>query len=217
MKKLSTIVLSFILISFSSVRADFGVGITGAAHMLDASGTETTRSSNQKNNGSHSETAIVPELFIETYADNGAAFGLSYIPTREMGSKSRTDSNSDGDSGTYKAEAELDNVIQIYADIPVGELYNYPVYVKVGIQHATINTLESLNSGSTYPNEDVLGVTLGVGTKGDLPYGDNLFWKADLTYTNFEDYEAESTSTPANKVEAELEDVAAKLSIGMKF
>ena len=89
--------------------------------------------------------------------------------------------------------------------------------MKVGIQHATINTLESLNSGSTYPNEDVLGVTLGVGTKGDLPYGDNLFWKADLTYTNFEDYEAESSSTPANKVEAELEDVAAKLSIGMKF
>ena len=38
------------------------------------------------------------------------SIGVSYIPTRELGSKSRSDSNSDGDTGTYKAKAELDNV-----------------------------------------------------------------------------------------------------------
>ena len=89
------------------------------------------------------------------------------------------------------------------------------VYVKAGIQHATIATLESLNSGSTYPNKDVLGLTLGLGAKGDLPYGNNLFYKADLTYTNFEDYEA--TSSADNKVSAELEDIAVKFSVGYKF
>ena len=134
-----------------------------------------------------------------------------------MGSKSRSDTNSDGDTGTYKAEAELDNVVQIYTDIPLTSAFGYDLYAKLGIQHATISTLESLNSGSSYPNKDVLGYTLGIGTKGDLPYGNNLYYKFDVTYTDFEDYTADSDSSPANKVEAELEDIAAKLSVGYKF
>ena len=216
MKRFVTILLSFLFVSLQSVKAEMGIGITGAAHMFDVSGTETTRSSGEKNPGSHSETAVVPELFIEAILDNGGAVGIAYIPTREMGSKSRSDTNSDGDTGTYKAEAELDNVVQLYADIPLTDIAGYSVYGKVGIQHATINSLESLNSGSTYPNKDVLGYTLGLGTKGDLPVS-NLYYKADVTYTDFQDYSADSDSTVANHVTAELEDVAFKLSIGYKF
>jgi len=217
MKKIIAIALSFLFISLQSVKAEVGVGITAAAHMFDVSGTETTRTSGEKNPGSHSETAVVPELFIEAITENGGAFGISYIPTREMGSKSRSDTNSDGDTGTYKAEAELDNVVQLYADIPMSEVSGFPVYAKLGIQHATINSLESLNSGSTYPNADVFGYTVGLGTKGDLPFGNNMYYKAEATYTDFEDYTAESNSSPANKVTAELEDVAVKFSIGYKF
>ena len=217
MKKIIAIALSFLFISLQSVKAEVGVGITAAAHMFDVSGTETTRTSGEKNPGSHSETAVVPELFIEAITENGGAFGISYIPTREMGSKSRSDTNSDGDTGTYKAEAELDNVVQFYADIPMSEVSGFPVYAKLGIQHATINSLESLNSGSTYPNADVFGYTVGLGTKGDLPFGNNMYYKAEATYTDFEDYTAESNSEPANKVTAELEDIAVKFSIGYKF
>ena len=217
MKKIIAIALSFLFISLQSVKAEVGVGITAAAHMFDVSGTETTRTSGEKNPGSHSETAVVPELFIEAITENGGAFGISYIPTREMGSKSRSDTNSDGDTGTYKAEAELDNVVQLYADIPMSEVSGFPVYAKLGIQHATINSLESLNSGSTYPNADVFGYTVGLGTKGDLPFGNNMYYKAEATYTDFEDYTAESNSEPANKVTAELEDIAVKFSIGYKF
>ena len=215
MKKYITIFLSLLFISFQSAKAEFAIGLTGAYHMLDASGTETTRQSNEKNSGSHSEEVIVPEVFIEASADNGTVFGLAYIPTRDVGAKSRSDTNSDGDTGTYTADAELDNVVQVYVDVPVTEYMGSSVYVKAGIQHATIATLESLNSGSTYPNKDVLGLTLGLGAKGDLPYGNNLFYKADLTYTNFEDYEA--TSSADNKVSAELEDIAVKFSVGYKF
>ena len=78
----------------------------------------------------------------------------------------------------------------------------------------TVDTLESLNSGSEYPNQDLLGYTAGFGTKGDIPYGNNLYYKAEVTYTNFETYEAVSNG---NKVTADLDDVAAKLSIGYKF
>ena len=218
MKKIITILLSFLFISFQSVKAEVGVGITGAYHMLDASGTETTRTSLETNSGSHSEDVVIPELFIENISDSGLAAGISYIPTRALGSKSRSDTNSEGDTGTYKAEAELDNVVQLYLDIPTPmSLGGSDIYVKAGIQHATIVTLESLNSGSTYPNEDVFGYTIGFGTKGDLNFGNNLYYKAEAAYTSFGQYEASDEDGTGNKVEADLEAFSAKFSIGYKF
>ena len=135
-----------------------------------------------------------------------------------MGSESRKDTSTSGDgqdTGTYKAEAELDNVFQIYLDLPITEIAGFPMHGKLGIQHATIATLESLNSGSTYPDQDVLGLTLGLGTKGDLAFANNMFYKAEATYTKFDDYKSDSSA--GNKVEAEIEDVALKFSVGYKF
>ena len=214
MKKLVAIVCSLFLLTTISAKAEMGIGISGAFHMLEADGTEITRSSNEKNNGTHSEDALVPELFIEMIGDNGSALGVSYIPTRDMGSKSRSDTNSEGDTGTYKAAAELDNVLKIYGDIPMGDIYGSTGYLHVGIQHVEVVTLESLNSGASYPNKNVFGYTVGFGAKGDLAYGNNLYYKGELTYTNFEAYEGDGAG---NKVNADLEDIAARLSIGYKF
>ena len=94
MKKTFTVLLSFLFISFQAVKAEVGMGVTGAVHLFEASGTETVRESGNKVNGSHSEETLVPELFIEGFDDSGFAIGLSYIPTRSVGSKSRTDSSS---------------------------------------------------------------------------------------------------------------------------
>ena len=214
MKKLITSISSLLLLTIVSAKAEIGIGISGAMHLIDGSGTETTRTSNQVNSGSHDETAAVPEVFIESINEDGLALGISYIPTRDMGSESRSDSNSEGDTGTYTGKAELDNVIKVYTDIPAGSIAGYPTYVHLGIQHVTLTTLESLNSGATYPNKDLWGATVGLGTKGDLPFGNNLYYKGELTYTNFETYQAEGAG---NKVSADLEDYAARLSIGYKF
>ena len=213
MRKYIAIFTSLILVSISSAKAESVIGITGAYHMLDASGTETIRTSGEKNTGSHSEKVVVPELFIEG-SGSDLVVGLSYIPTRDVGNKSRTDSG-DQSAGTYTAKAELDNVVQVYGDYTFTSVPQGDVYFKLGIQHATLKTLESLNSGSTYPDADLFGYTLGLGLKGDLPYGDGLIFKADLTYTDFESYSAGATD--GNKIEADLEDVALKLSIGKKF
>jgi len=214
MKKLITSISSLLFVTLVSAKAEMGIGISGAMHLIDGTGSETTRTSNQVNSGSHDETATVPEVFIEAINDNGLAVGISYIPTRDMGSKSRSDANAAGDTGTYTAKAELDNVIKLYTDIPAGSIAGYSTYVHLGIQHVTLTTLESLNSGATYPNKDLLGATVGLGTKGDLPFGNNLYYKGEVTYTNFETYEADGAG---NKVSADLEDYAARLSIGYKF
>ena len=215
MKKLVSLVSSLLFLTIISAKAEMGIGISGAIHLIDGSGTETTRTSGEVNNGSHDETAEVPEIFIETFDENGLTFGISYIPTRDMGSKSRTDAESPGDTdsddGTYTAKAELDNVIKIYSDIPTG--YG-STYIHLGVQHVTLSTLESLNSGASYPNRDLMGATVGFGMKGDVPYGSNLYYKGEFTYTNFETYEANGAG---NKVVADLEDFAVRASLGYKF
>ncbi len=215
MKKLLTLVSSLFLVSIISAKAELGIGVSGAFHMLEGDGSETTRTSGEVNNGEHSEDVAVPEVFIEMVNDSGAAFGVSYIPVRDLGSKSRSDSNSAGDTGTYKAEAELDNVLQVYGDLPVGDFGAMGTgYVKLGISHVEVITLESLNSGATYPNKNVFGYTIGLGAKGDVPYGNNLYYKGELTYTNFETYDADGAG---NRVKADLEDTALRLSLGYKF
>jgi hypothetical protein len=219
MKKFVTVFLSLLFITFQSAKAEMGMGITGALHMFDVSGTETTRQSGQINTGSHNENVFVPEIFVESILENGGALGIAFIPTRKIdSSRSDTSTTGDGqDTGTYKAEANFENVFQLYGDIPITNVRGNSVYAKVGVQHATLKTMESLNSGSTYPDENLFGYTLGLGAKADLPFGNNMYYKADLTYTAFEDYEADSSSSTPNKVEAELEDIAVKLSLGYKF
>ena len=215
MKKIIAIITPlFLLLTVSAKSAELGMGITAAIHSMDASGTETTRQNSTANTASHSEDAAVPEIFAEAIADNGWAIGLSYIPTRSMGSKSRTDTNAAADTGTYTAKAELSNVVQLYTDIPLP--VNFPVHLKLGLQHVTLTTLESLNSGSTYPDANLVGWTVGIGNKGSVPFApDNMYYKAEVTYTDFDDYSAMSSGD--NKLEAELDSMAGKLSIGYKF
>ena len=209
MKKLIAMVTSLLFVTIVSANAEVGIGISGAMHMMDGDGSETTRTSNQVNKGSHDENVTIPEVFVEMISDSGFAFGLSYIPTRDIGSKSRSDANAAGDTGTYTAKAEFDNVVQIYTDIPMGSMF----YGKLGIQHVELTTLESLNSGASYPNKNLFGATIGLGIKGDLPYG-NMYYKGEVTYTDFGTYEADGAG---NKVSADLTDTAARVSIGYKF
>lgn len=216
MKKIITTILTLLFISTISAKAEYAIGITGAMHSVDTSGQEKLRDSGKITTASRSEEAIVPEVFFEMIGDSGAAIGISYIPIRELGSKSRTDSNGGGDSGTYTADAELDDVVQIYVDVPFSQYGNNSIYAKVGVQHATVVTKETLNSGSTYGNDDITGLTLGIGTKADLPYADGLFYKAEATYTDFIDgYHA--TSSAGNEITADLDSTAIKLSLGYKF
>ena len=213
MKKLLSIVSSLILVSTITAKAEIGMGISGAFVSLDGDGSETTRTSGQVNKGSHSEDVAVPEVFIELIGDTGGALGLSYIPTRDLGSKSRSDTNTEGDTGTYKAAAELDNVLKLYGDMPLGSIAGGTSYLSVGVQHVELVTLESLNSGATYPNKNLFGYSIGLGLKGDLPYG-SLYYKGEVTYTDFETYEADGAG---NKVSADLDATTARLSIGYKF
>ena len=212
MKKQILSVITAMLFSGSYLVADIGVGITANMSSVETSGSETLRHSSKVTNGSHDESVLLPEIFIEAISDIGT-FGISYIPVQEMGTKTRSDTNSDGDTGSYKAEAELENHIMLYTDLNLGEAYGQTFYVKAGVSIATIATSEALNSGSTYGNDDVFGFTGGLGFKADL--GSNLYYKVEGTYTEYDTYNGQSTAD--NKVEADTDIYSGKVSLGYKF
>ena len=220
MKKYITILLSVLFISSQSVaEVSYAVGITGALHNIDTEGKETLRTSGKITNTSVSEEVAIGEIFAEIQGDNGFAIGVSYIPARELGNKSRTDSTAENESpGTYKAAAEIQDAYMVYLNVPFTQLASNQVYGILGAQHVTIATLEDLNSGSGYSNESIWGTTYGVGTKATVPFlgNDAAFYKLEATFTDFVD-SYQSLATSGNQVDADLESNAIKLSIGYKF
>ena len=83
MKKLITTISALFFVATVSAKADVGIGIAGAMHLLDGSGAETTRQSGQVNKGSHDETASVPEFFIEAIGDDGVLAMVSLTSQQE--------------------------------------------------------------------------------------------------------------------------------------
>ena len=212
MKKFATIIAASFLLIVNTVNAEMAIGVTANFASIETDGTETLRTSGNKTTASSTEETVLPEVFVEVVGDKGA-FGIAYIPVQELGNKSRTDSNSEGDSGTYTAKAELDSHIQVYANINLADVGAAKAYLVGGISQATIVTEESLNSGSTYQDKDVYGYTVGLGVRGDLP--SNTFYKLEGTYTDYEAYADESSAS--NKIDAETEVYSMKASIGYKF
>ena len=212
MKKFATILAASFLLIVNTVSAEMAVGVTANFASIETDGTETLRSSAKKTTASSDVEETLPEVFVEFVGDRGA-FGVAYIPVQELGNKSRTDSNSEGDSGTYTAKAELDSHIQVYANLNLADLGPAKAYLVGGIARATIVTAESLNSGSTYGDKDVYAYTVGLGVRGDLPA--NTFYKLEYTYSDYEAYTDDSSAQ--NKIDAETEVYSMKASIGYQF
>jgi len=225
MKKI-IVAISALIISSSISFADIAVGVTANFASLDTSGTQTLKDTGAKTSASASEDVTIPELFIEYINPNhGATIGIAFIPSQELGNKSRaeavvTPDKADDDSGTNIAKADLADHMMVYAAYPI---YG-PLYVMGGVSIAEIVTQETLTTGSTYGNEDVLGGTIGIGLRGSVPYiGDSgAYVKLEGTFTDYEDIELKSgvvdaVTGQANTVTAETEVTAVKLSLGWKF
>jgi hypothetical protein len=223
MKKIITILATLMLttMSINFAKAEgFAVGVTGAYTMIDASGSEVeTTGDTETNNGSADNKVFVGSVFGEysfanvSYADSGVAFGIRYTPGSADVSdnvKSRTDSNTDGDSATYKAQAQLENYINYYLDIP---LYKN-IYVKAGWSQIDVKTQESVSTGTigTYGDATLDGVNYGIGFKGE---NGNIVWKVAYEATNFETLNL--TSTTDHKINADLDTSEVNLSVGYKF
>ena len=132
--------LATLLFLSANALAGVNIGVSGAFTALETDGTETTKSSSEKNNGSKDENVVVPSLFIEFQAgDGGIALGVDYVPGEaELGSGTGSDDDFET-SGANKASAELSGHTTVYVLVPIKDA---GLYFKGGMASATVDTTE---------------------------------------------------------------------------
>ena len=216
MKKIHQIFIALVMLAFSSASyAEIKYGVSGALTFIDASGSETE--GGEKNNGEADNIVVIPSIFAEYAYSDTISIGLDYIPFKADVSnkaKSRTDTETSvsgtatttSTSRTQKAQAELENHVTLYANYYLGN----GTYVKGGVAHVSLNTDDSLGTGSKYGNVDIMGLVLGFGVESGN-------WRTEVAYTDYEDINLTSSVartgvTTNNKIDADLDTLALRVS-----
>jgi len=215
MKKTLLVIMISMLTFVGKSYAEMAYGVSLAITKIDASGTETE--GGETNSKSITSYAPIPSLFAEyTYSDT-VSIGLDYIPlSADVSDKThnRTDTETSvtGDedktttSRAQSVQAELKNHLTLYSNYMVSDI----AYVKAGVAYVTLETEDSLATGSKYGNVDIFGGVFGVGVKS----GNSRF---EVVYTDYEDISLTSSVartgvTNNNKVSADLDTMAFKYS-----
>ncbi len=216
MTKIHQLIVALIMLSFTSVSfAEVKYGVSGALTFIEASGTETE--GGEKNSDDADNIAIIPSVFAEYAFTDSISVGLDYIPMKADVSdktKKRSDTETSvtgtatttSTSRTQSAQAELKDHVTLYAN------YNFDsgLYLKGGVANVTLNTDESLGTGSKYGNVDITGYVLGFGV-------DSGNWRTEVLFTDYEDISLTSSVartgvTTNNKIDADLDTLALKVS-----
>ena len=228
MKKINTILaavgalLMLTVTGANSVEFKAGVSANGMAAYANAK-EQIKDSGSQSSNEEAVLAASFTSIFAEISSDEmmGLGIGISYAPeVVDLNKETRTIQDATGDSGNASGDQIIDgkvnDLVSIYATLPVGE----GAYVKAGYVQASLITEENLATGSKYEDIDLTGLQVGAGYEGEL--GDNAFWRAEGSYQMWEDISASGsesggTAGSKNKITAELGSVMGSLSVGMKF
>jgi len=204
--------------------AGFGIGVTAKGALLETEGTETLKGSGVTQSAVEDAQAFIPSGFMQyTFGDNGFVLGFDYVAGEaELGGKVTTrsvipDANTTASSVQVNqdASAQLKDHWTIYAETPAFTAMG--LYAKVGYSEVTVETTETLGTGSTYGDADVEGTTLGIGMKSG---GEGLMIKFEATYTDYDSISLTSSADAAsqtNTITAESEMYGASVSVGYNF
>ena len=203
-KKLAAIVgASGLLLSAMSAplsAGSFGIGLLGKGIVAETDGSETLKQSDNVTNHTESETAFAPSGYIQyTFGDDGFVIGVERIPGEASlgsGKNVRGDWIEDSTSGTalqrkQVAEADLSNHTSIYLETPSFGGF----FLKAAAVNVDLTTTESLGTGASYGDENINGVTLGVGIRGTADNGIHV--KVMYEYTNYDEVTLKSTGSDA--------------------
>jgi len=221
--KILAIVAILMFSSSTAYAGSFGVGVAGSLVHVSADGKEADKdgtADTSNRDATASNNAYTAAIFAEYSFDNGFTLGVSHIPgSANVNSKkiSRTKADNtgdnDGDAGTVSGQAEIENHMTYYAEIPL----HAGLFLKGGMTSMDVNTLETDTvTSSTYGNSSVDGILFGVGYKNS--FGNNGFYKIEGTHTEFDTLTLnDSVADKGNKITADLDVTQVTLGIGYSF
>ena len=228
---LITIVIMLSALASSVVMAgNFNVGAVYSGSLYFLEGEEHLKQSGNISKGDTTETMQIPSLFLEyntgemANSGDGWVWGIDIVPfetqlVEEV--KSTTDCLSgktcDGIPGvgnniTQNIQADLRFHTTLYVETP-GKLGGF--YGKLGVSTVQLDTNESLGTGSEYANEQLLGVTAGIGIKR---YFGNLYAKIEGTGSKYEKVSLHSQQSDAQTtIEVDPSALQVRFAIGVAF
>ena len=172
MKKLIAIIFGSMLLFSTHAAAELAIGVTANFASIDTDGSETELTGDtEKTTASVSDDVVIPEVFVEAVNENGLAFGVSYIPARELGNKKRIDKNGDdaaeNDDGDYTAKDYYVEALVGYAfnDIDTSRVITATSATATGevaAWNATSKVLKLINLTGTFSStSNIIGNTSG--------------------------------------------------------
>jgi len=163
-------------------------------------------------------------VFAEVWVDSRFRLGVEHMPSTlesDTTENVRADNCSHDQSeeftactvSTNKVKVEIDDLTTLYA------AYHHEsgLFFRTGYMTASLNTLEKLESGSSYGNTNLYGVMAGAGYERDLPNG--LFIRGEVTQTEIEGVALYNTgSNNQNHISVDgISGTSGVLSIGKSF
>ena len=235
MNKLKTLVVSVFVaaLSLSSIAnaIEIRAGLTANSTAYYGNVTETLKDSGHKEKtealAAFSYSSGFAEVALESVA--GLTLGIDYVPdaislettTRVIRStlfaSGGTPTGEDTNGGIQNIAADVTDVTTIYLALPI---MSTGLSLKAGYMTGSLETKETLATGSTYKDVDIDGYSFSVFYDGAL--GEHMFYRVEGGYIEFDDISATGSqaggdTTSFNKITAELGGVKAGLSIGAKF
>ena len=223
---LITIVIMLSALASSVVMAgNFNVGAVYSGSLYFLKGEEHLKQSGNVSKGDTTETMQIPSLFLEyntgemANSGDGWVWGVDIVPfetklVEEV--RSTTDkikgSGENNPSVTQNIQADLRFHTTLYVETP-GKLGGF--YGKLGVSTVQLDTNESLGTGSEYANEQLLGVTAGIGIKR---YFGNLYAKIEGTGSKYEKVSLHSQQSDAQTtIEVDPSALQVRFAIGVAF
>jgi len=174
------------------------------------------KDSSKKASKTVDDNTIIPSIFFELAADNGFGLGIEHVPgSADIGTGSRSDDDEET-TGDNKASAEIDGLTSLYAI----KTFDSGLFLKAGMTQTDVITKETLNTGSTYGNKSVDGKLIGIGIHKVRDNG--VFLRASAEYTAYDSITltsgvADAVTGTTNNVDADVDTMALKISIGKAF
>ncbi len=196
-------------------------GLSLAYGQADGSGSENVNGS-VESESTEAEFAM-PSLFLEVQLDAGAitpSIGLDFVPIAgesDTVENARTDAGDTAettDSGTNKVSMDFENMITIYALLPIGDT---GAYAKAGYTSMDVIINDKLEAtGGNYDDEEADGysVALGFQREGIGPFD---FMRAEVGHTSFDQISQVNRNTSDISIKMDLEATYAKISFGKNF
>ena len=175
MKKIFITTIGFLFIASSAIAQNFSMGVSLQGLYYDASGKETLKESSKITEKDDTGFAPVASVFIEGEIPSGQTLGLEVVPYSAKIADGAMANDDDAETtGTNTVDVNFKNMITLYVENQVDSAVDGS-FVKAAVSHVSLETDESLSTGATYGDENIMGLTLGFGAKNDLPNGEGFY------------------------------------------